>query len=185
MRTGPLNPAWKGGISKQPKEPRREGRPPKSQHPKAPKESDLLYAAGLKRCGLCKEIFPATLHHFKHNKNVKSGLDTYCKDCNNRRNREAEAALKLDVFTHYSGGTPKCACCGSTYTEFLTLDHINGDGAQHRRELKGRRVYRWVKAHDYPSGFQVLCMNCNFAKGMFGFCPHDMKETDNADRGKS
>lgn len=26
--------------------------------------------------------------------------------------------------------------------------------------------------HDYPSGFQVLCMSCNFAKGSKKMCPH-------------
>jgi hypothetical protein len=27
----------------------------------------------------------------------------------------------------------------------------------------------------FPPIFQVLCMNCNFAKGKLGFCPHIKK----------
>ncbi len=27
-------------------------------------------------------------------------------------------------------------------------------------------MYTWLKAHDYPDGFQVLCFNCNQIKEM-------------------
>jgi hypothetical protein len=31
---------------------------------------------------------------------------------------------KQKVFSHYSNGSEKCACCGIKGLEFLTLDHI-------------------------------------------------------------
>jgi hypothetical protein len=75
------------------------------------------------------------------------------------------------AFDHYGG--PQCACCGEGEYEFLTIDHINGDGAAHRRQMGSRRdIYRWLKQNNYPPGFRVLCMNCNFALGYHGYCPH-------------
>lgn len=75
--------------------------------------------------------------------------------------------LKLEVFTHYSGGHPRCVHCGITDIDVLCLDHIEGGGYQHRKELSSRSskaFYHWVKDNDYPQGFQVLCANCNMKK---------------------
>jgi len=36
-------------------------------------------------------------------------------------------ALKFEVFSHYSKGEPKCACCGEDASlDFLTIDHMKG-----------------------------------------------------------
>ena len=43
---------------------------------------------------------------------------------------------RLRVLRHYSGGSMQCACCGETEVDFLGIDHIDGDGAQHRREVR-------------------------------------------------
>ena len=73
----------------------------------------------------------------------------------------------------------RCACCAETSPIFLTVDHINNDGASHRRELSGSRksgtwFYKWLMNNNFPSGFQILCWNCNWAK-RFGECPHKNK----------
>ena len=87
---------------------------------------------------------------------------------------------KLRVFTHYSMGTPKCACCGESIMEFLTLDHMQHDGAAHRKEISGQhaggaKVYNWIEKHKYPAGFQVLCYNCNCGQELAkGVCPHKL-----------
>jgi len=78
------------------------------------------------------------------------------------------------VLTHYSGPTPECACCGERTDIFLTIDHVNEDGAEHRRRIgarSGSDIYSWLIKNDYPDGFQVLCFNCNWAKSRGG-CPH-------------
>lgn len=73
------------------------------------------------------------------------------------------------VLEHYSGGEAECACCGVTYYPFLTLDHVENDGAEHKRKVgKGRSLYQWIVSHEFPDGFQVLCMNCNLAKQILG-----------------
>lgn len=84
-----------------------------------------------------------------------------------RKSRYA-ANLRAVVFAHY--GTA-CACCGSTTR--LSIDHINGDGKQHRRELgnsTGMRIYTWLIREGFPPGFQVLCGSCNASKGRSASC---------------
>jgi len=97
--------------------------------------------------------------------------------------REKNQARRVRVLTHYSNGTPKCACCGESIIDFLTIDHMRMDGAKHRREIAkgsteraaGQKTYMWLEKNKYPAGFQVLCYNCNC--GSFkhkGVCPHKL-----------
>ena len=68
-----------------------------------------------------------------------------------------------------------CACCGETEPKFLSIDHINNDGYERRKngEQCGAALYRWLRDQGWPKDdYQLLCMNCNFAKGHFGTCPH-------------
>lgn len=94
-------------------------------------------------------------------------------------------SLRREVINAYGG--MKCACCGETEEQFLSIDHINNDGADHRRKLTGKTgkvvgitggMYLWIKRNNYPPTFQVLCMNCNFGKARNGgVCPHQSKST--------
>jgi hypothetical protein len=95
----------------------------------------------------------------------------------NAYQREVCRAYRLKILKHYGGSPPKCACCGENEYKFLCIDHINGKGNEHRRELTGHKesstgLYRWLINNNYPLGFQVLCYNCNNAKGHYGKCPH-------------
>ena len=68
-----------------------------------------------------------------------------------------------------------CACCKETEPLFMTLDHIENNGRDHRKEfdLRGAKLYKWLKDRGYPPGFQVLCTNCNHGKYRNnGVCPH-------------
>jgi len=49
--------------------------------------------------------------------------------------RTYNGKLRYEVFSHYCGGEPHCQCpgCKTTFIEFLQLDHVNGDGAAHRK----------------------------------------------------
>lgn len=80
--------------------------------------------------------------------------------------------LKLEALAAYGG---HCDCCGEDRHEFLAIDHINGGGKKHRAEIGvgiGAGFFRWLRNQNYPSDFRVLCHNCNFAFGNFGYCPH-------------
>jgi hypothetical protein len=91
----------------------------------------------------------------------------------------ARSALKVEVMTHYSGGVPRCACpkCPLPMKDirFLTLDHVDGGGAEHRSSVGGSstRLYAWAKKNNYPLILQVLCFDCNCGKNTNGgICPH-------------
>lgn len=96
-----------------------------------------------------------------------------------KKRKVKDAQLKLKVLLHYSKGVvwPSCECCGETCIEFLSIDHINNDGAKHRKEVKSSvHIYRWLLKNKFPEGFRVLCINCNFALGHFGYCPHKSEQ---------
>lgn len=90
--------------------------------------------------------------------------------------------LKLDVYSHYCKGNIRCTCCEEKQIMFLSLDHINNDGAAHKKELFGKsrrgggtQLYQWAIKNNYPSNLQVLCMNCNHGKRLNkGICPHKL-----------
>jgi hypothetical protein len=84
--------------------------------------------------------------------------------------------FRLQALSAYSAGNPHCACCGESVLEFLSIDHINNDGALHRRQLGNKNLYRWLAENHYPAGFQVLCYNCNRGKIYNGVCPHKRLE---------
>ena len=87
--------------------------------------------------------------------------------------------LKLKVFNYYCNNEIKCNCCGEKHIEFLTIDHIDCGKLIHGKNKKpnnhnsGTPFYRWLVSNNFPDGYQVLCYNCNCAKGFFGWCPHD------------
>ena len=92
-----------------------------------------------------------------------------------QEHREEQAAyrkrLRAAVLGHYG---QVCACCGSTAR--LTIDHVNGDGAEHRAQLGndgGWRFYLWLIRHGFPPGFQSLCFPCNQSKGIGQRCQLD------------
>ena len=84
--------------------------------------------------------------------------------------------IRFEVLKAYGN---KCACCGESEEAFLAVDHVNGDGCKHRREIGiigGAEFYFWLKKRNWPEGFQILCYNCNWAKHRRGICPHQLKK---------
>ena len=79
--------------------------------------------------------------------------------------KQLRRKYKLDMITAYGG---KCQICGESSWEFLCIDHTNGGGRRHRKELgiyNGSEFYRWLKRQGYPkNNYQLLCFNCNGAK---------------------
>lgn len=89
--------------------------------------------------------------------------------------------VKRHVIDHYGG---VCACCSETCLSMLTIDHVAGDGSKHRRQLgRGRRggfeFYQWLIRAGLPTGFAVLCFNCNYSKYLnSGVCEHLLPRGD-------
>jgi hypothetical protein len=138
-----------------------------------------------KLCRHCGEIKPREA--FTIHTNTKDGLQPWCNDCKNERRRWARknkvgfyatereryhdqhnlTCRKLywkyrnKVFEHYGA---RCNKCGFTDPRALSIDHVNGDGAEHRRRLNGVNLCKAVVRENYPKSYQILCMNCQMIK---------------------
>ncbi len=131
------------------------------------------------QCTLCKKTLPYTAEYFFKKPGFRWGISPQCIECfrpiYRRRHMAWRKKLKYDVLSHYSGGKPRCKCCGITGIEFLTLDHINGDGKEDRKKHgAGMAFYAKMKRLGYPNHLQVLCWNCNLSRvwTVDGQCPH-------------
>lgn len=130
------------------------------------------------QCRKCKKTYPLNKGNFYRHPHSKYGFNPICGICTRERiskwNRKDAGKLRVQCLIAYSGNPPKCQCqgCNETNIEFLTIDHVGGWGHKHRRELHGNSIYRWLKINNFPDKFRVLCMNCNHARGKYGYCPH-------------
>lgn len=145
---------------------------PRGVHP-----DDLaLYQQRLKRCGMCDIV--KTFDDF----NVSGQVSDYSKRrsrcilCKRKESKSEYERLRLEALRKYSVTPyPSCACCSETIVQFLGIDHINGGGGKHRKEVgTGWGFYRWLRRNDFPEGFQTMCFNCNQAKHTCGICPHQV-----------
>jgi hypothetical protein len=94
-----------------------------------------------------------------------------------QKGRNRNKKIRNQVLDHYGR---QCACCNEATEQFLSIDHVDNDGASHRRAVRGHNggsIYCWLIANGFPLGFQTLCYNCNFAKGRYGICPHETART--------
>ena len=99
---------------------------------------------------------------------------------------------RLNILSHYSksisnSNIPCCNCCGeNSHVDFLAIDHIAGKNQMNSEprliklgyssKLKGKSLINWIIENNYPKGFQILCHNCNVAKGLIGnenTCTHE------------
>lgn len=154
-------------------------------------ESDQMWATwkaaqarvdGLKTCPQCREDKPANESNFYRIQSTsgKILLCSWCRACQNIKAVHRKRVERQELLRHYGGDPPACACCEESTYEFLCIDHINGGGNKHRAELRstsGSNFYSWLRRNGFPPGFQVLCHNCNLAKGFYGQCPHERTKT--------
>jgi 5-methylcytosine-specific restriction endonuclease McrA len=94
---------------------------------------------------------------------------TYCLLCipaSRIAGKKRDDKIRELVIKGYGG---KCVCCGNPNTRLLQLDHINNDGASHRREVK-ITMNRWAYINNFPNTLQLLCANCHHAKTHHGQC---------------
>lgn len=149
----------------------------------------LVGPVPLKRCAKCKAVKP--LADFSANRRTGDGRQPYCRPCWAdymrayyqasspvakaavcERVRKTHQSLRKVVFDHYGWA---CTCCGTS--DDPTIDHVNGDGMEHREQLfKGKRgghgsqFYRWLIKNEFPEGFQTLCKPCNSSKKASSHC---------------
>jgi len=153
---------------------------------------DHIY--GRRQMGHSRNMGTLKLYRYLH-KEHPTGYQVLCYTCNmlkevKRRekvHKQSPMAIKRRrqrqdtkefVLRGYSRGKPKCACCGFSNFNGLALDHIYGRKQMgHSRDfgsddLRMALKKEYKKTGKWPSGFQVLCHNCNSAKSDTGICPH-------------
>jgi hypothetical protein len=114
--------------------------------------------------------------------NFPEGFQILCPNCNhakrcdNNENRvsngkETEiqrryhSKLRMDLIAAYSDGLNRCNKCGTEDIRLLCVDHVNGDGGNHRRKVGDiYSTWRDLKKRGYPDGIQILCHNSNRRK---------------------
>ena len=129
---------------------------------------------GSTRCQKCRERHSAISkqHRKERQENglcANCGGAMPCKKCG-AKHKKRHLAARDKVFNHYGN---QCECCGESNILFLSVDHINNDGASHRKEIGRGRINQWLINNNFPPGFQLLCFNCNLGKYRNGgVCPH-------------
>lgn len=102
----------------------------------------------------------------------------------NAQGKASRDRVRDEVYQAYGGY--RCNCCGVDERAFLSIDHVNNDGAHHRRlhgHVTGEQMHRWLLRNGFPPGFQVLCMNCQWGKrNNNGVCPHQERCRDHPER---
>lgn len=150
--------------------------------PKEMIQSALEQATTIRKCCDCKQVKAVSeFKCFLHGNEPR--YTASCSACIELRKAKIKArqrknipkyrrSLRTRVLDAYGAA---CACCGESEPMFLAVDHINNDGAAHRREIGvrgGGSFYAWIIRNNFPSTLQLLCHNCNCAKGFYGECPH-------------
>jgi len=99
-----------------------------------------------------RDIFQLREHNHK----------VYLKRKANGKIKAYSQKVKAEVLTHYGNGILVCVRCGFSDIRALSLDHIDGTGWSERRS--GHALYHQLRRKGYPTGYQTLCMNCQFIK---------------------
>lgn len=120
--------------------------------------------------------------------NYPKGFEVRCYNCNikkfikeiaiSRKGKYSDrvAAWNLEqkkkVMLHYCDNNLRCqnSNCKTRDIDKLCIDHIEGKGNIHRKQISGS-INRWIIKNSYPEGFQVLCHNCNQYKRITGKLP--------------
>ena len=96
----------------------------------------------------------------KRSKEMKSDNPTAKQLYHSQYNK----SLKLECLKNYG----RICECGETDEIVLTLDHVNDDGAKHRREtnLFGSSFYLMLRHNNFPNNppLKTLCLNCQYKK---------------------
>lgn len=126
-----------------------------------------------------KKIRRRTIKFYsKNRKKILKRASKYNKANRDKINiikRRYSKKLKSLILDNYG---KECVCCGETIFEFLTIDHFYNNGGLDRKKFKNsHNFYRFLKKRGFPKnlGLQILCFNCNIAKGFHGKCPHESR----------
>lgn len=145
-----------------------------------------------KQCAKCQKVKPT--NQFNKNKTEKDGFGRWCKMCLKKHRQKPSVKKHSSIHQreyrqqptarehiktylrgyhqrtklsglHLVGGTC-CALCGCKEPIFLTIDHSDCNGKEHRKYVKGN-IYNWLiratNAELNKWKLRVLCWNCQMA----------------------
>jgi hypothetical protein len=125
-----------------------------------------------KFCEICKETKPLNKFERYPDGRIRKHV---CKACYGKKYRAQQKLAMLEAFGW------KFQCCGEDNPHFLTLDHLDGGGSAHRAQYasnNNEQIYADAIREGFPKDkYQLLCINCNWAIGQFGECPHKSDKT--------
>lgn len=145
------------------------------------------YEANKERLRAAKRAWSA-----KNKDKIKASVQKYCQSEKGKNTRQVYTVENRDVCNEgkkqyrrrlrveaLNGYGAICKCCNEVQLEFLTIDHVGNNGATERAKgIKSQALYAKVIKEDFPPYYQVLCFNCNCAKGIYGVCPHEKEKTE-------
>jgi len=107
-----------------------------------------------------------------HEKRLKDAKKYRSRPEVNKKRRQYDKDLRLKICSVYSkrhsnSDVPCCRCCGeNTDIRFLAVDHIDGrKNLPKEQDVEGDHLISWLNRNNCPEGYQILCHNCNSAKG--------------------
>lgn len=129
---------------------------------------------------LCRRCGSVLVVGDNHKPYMLAGGHNICNRCLRADRFQRSRAIRDATYLALGGA---CACCGETTKEFLSVDHVQQDGAEHRRQLDNQtsRLHYELRRLGYPKDrFRLLCMNCNCSLGRYGYCPHSEAQAKRA-----
>jgi hypothetical protein len=109
-----------------------------------------------KTCGSCSRFDPLCgFHKYSRTRPTRP----VCADCSAIRLRLYNQSIRNKCIELLGA---KCDICGITEREFLTVDHVDGDGSIERQSKHPDQIKKFIlKNPECRSRYRILCRNCN------------------------
>ena len=125
-----------------------------------------------KKCSLCKET-KLLSEYWKH-KDAKDGLYAHCKTCHTLQSKKTREKYREKyrerariLSAEWRKRNPELnKQRNKKYRELYKDKYLLN------RRIKRLEERKLVIKNYYPKNLQILCHNCNMAKGFYGECPH-------------
>ena len=119
--------------------------------------------------------------YYQRPENMAKAKEIRDRPENRAKARDEYYKIRLKILQYYSkrlsnSNIPCCHCCGlNSHLDFLSLDHIAGKKEMdseyelkklgYSSKLSSAMLFKFLIDNNCPDGFQILCTNCNSAKG--------------------
>ena len=96
-------------------------------------------------------------------KNSEYNKKNYQKHLKEKQDYQKKHWNNIKIRTMTAIGELLCSKCGYDDIRALHIDHLNGNGTQHRKSFTSNKKFMaYVEMN--PKEFQILCANCNYIK---------------------